>query len=70
MDIERDDALLAAYREHAVSDLLPFWWKAVDTQTRRNLHVFRQHGRPTGEPEEVHVVAGTLRLALVARRHG
>jgi N-acylglucosamine 2-epimerase len=32
MDIERDDALLAAYREHAVSDLLPFWWKAVDTQ--------------------------------------
>src|SRR3954453_9640400 len=32
MDIERDDALLTVYREHAVSDLLPFWWKAVDTQ--------------------------------------
>ena len=32
MDIERDDALLTVYREHAISDLLPFWWKAVDTQ--------------------------------------
>ena len=32
MDIERDDDLRTAYREHAVSDLLPFWWKAVDTQ--------------------------------------
>jgi N-acylglucosamine 2-epimerase len=32
MGNERDDALLAFYREHAASDLLPFWWKAVDTR--------------------------------------
>ena len=30
MTNERNDALLKFYREHAVSDLLPFWWKAVD----------------------------------------
>jgi N-acylglucosamine 2-epimerase len=32
MKNEQSDALLAFYREHAVSDLLPFWWKAVDAR--------------------------------------
>src|SRR4051794_5352979 len=29
---ENDDSLLMFYRDHAVADLLPFWWKAVDTR--------------------------------------
>lgn len=32
MKTERDASLLAFYRDHAAADLLPFWWKAVDTQ--------------------------------------
>ena len=31
MTITSDESLLAFYRDHATSDLLPFWWKAVDT---------------------------------------
>ncbi len=29
---KRDDDLLTFYRQQATSDLLPFWWKAVDTR--------------------------------------
>jgi N-acylglucosamine 2-epimerase len=32
MQAEQDGHLLTAYRDHAVRDLLPFWWKAVDKQ--------------------------------------
>jgi N-acylglucosamine 2-epimerase len=31
MDLNNRD-LLSHYREHVVSDLLPFWWKALDSQ--------------------------------------
>lgn len=32
MKTEPDLSLLDFYRDHAVTDLLPFWWKAVDTR--------------------------------------
>jgi N-acylglucosamine 2-epimerase len=32
MKREQEQHLLTRYREHVVSDLLPFWWKAVDTR--------------------------------------
>jgi N-acylglucosamine 2-epimerase len=41
---EREDALLNSYREHVVSDLLPFWWKAVDRQNGGILTCFDNTG--------------------------
>ena len=32
MTTTSDESLLAFYRDHAISDLVPFWWKAVDTR--------------------------------------
>ena len=48
MTITSDESLLAFYRDHATSDLLPFWWKAVDTHNGGIFTCFDNSGCQSG----------------------